>query len=147
MKMTKREYMAYVGDTMPKSPHAANLLRAFITGGLICCVGQGLANMFYYFNLSIDDASAATSVVLIGAASLLTGLDLYGAIGKFGGAGSLVPITGFANSIVSAALEFKSEGFVLGMCAKMFTLAGPVLVFGFSASVIYGLILFFSGVR
>lgn len=146
MKLSKQEYMAYAKNSQPKSKHALNLLKAFITGGAICCIGQLFANMFYYFNLSIDDAAAATSLLLIGIASLLTALDWYGAIGKFGGAGSLIPITGFANSIVSSALEFKSEGFILGMCAKMFQLAGPVLVIGFSLSVVYGLIIFFLGV-
>ena len=142
MKLSKQEYMAYINNSQPKSTHISNLLKAFVTGGAICCIGQLFANMFYYFNLTVDNATAATSLVLIGIASLLTGLDLYGAIGKFGGAGSLIPITGFANSIVSAALEFKSEGFILGMCAKMFQLAGPVLVIGFSLSVVYGLIIF-----
>ena len=143
MKMTKQEYMAYAGNKQPKSKHILNIVKAFIVGGAICCIGQVLANMFYDLNLSIDDASAATSVTLIGTAALLTGLDWYGSIGKFSGAGALVPITGFANSIASAALEFKSEGFILGMCAKMFQLAGPVLVVGFSLSIIYGLILLF----
>ncbi len=117
------------------------MLWAFCVGGIICTIGQGLLNMYKAFGLTTVDASASVSITLIFVGALLTGLKVYDNIAKHAGAGSLVPITGFANSIVAPALEFKSEGFVLGMSAKMFTIAGPVLVFGISSSIVYGLIL------
>ncbi|MEG2570075.1 MAG: stage V sporulation protein AC [Clostridia bacterium] len=143
MKMTKKEYGKYVSGVTPKSPIALNMLKAFVIGGLICVVGQALINMYKYLNMTIDDAAAATSITLIAISALLTGVGIYDKIAKHAGAGTLVPITGFANAIVSSALEFKSEGYIIGMCGKMFALAGPVLVMGTSASVLYGLILLF----
>ena len=113
---------------------------AFLIGGLICAVGQLIMNGYAFLGLSKEDAGTATSVSLVFASALLTGLSLYDNIAKHAGAGTLVPITGFANAIAAPAVEFKTEGFVLGVGAKMFTIAGPVIVYGVSASVIYGLI-------
>ena len=120
MNMSKKEYAEYVKNLEPKSPHLKNFIKAFLIGGAICILGQILLNMYMSFGLDRDDM-----------------------IARHAGAGTLVPITGFANSIVSEALEFKSEGYILGMCANMFKLAGPVLVMGISASVFYGIILLF----
>lgn len=114
--------------------------KAFVIGGLICCIGEGLLNYFEFLGLDRDQAGAWTSITLIFLSALLTGLKLYDRIAQHAGAGTLVPITGFANSVVSPALDFKSEGFVLGLGAKMFVIAGPVIVYGISASVIYGFI-------
>ncbi len=141
MKMTNREYGEYVKKKSPNSPIASNLLKAFVSGGIICTVGQGLLNLYLYYGLDAENAGAATSITLVFLGALLTGVGIYDRIAKFGGAGTLVPITGFANSIVSPALEFKSEGFITGMSAKMFVIAGPVLVFGIAASVVYGILL------
>ena len=118
-----------------------SILWAFLVGGGICTIGQGLTQLFQQYGLDQDQAGTATSVTLILAAALLTGLGLFDKLAKRAGAGTLVPITGFANAMVSPALEFKSEGLITGTAAKLFTVAGPVLVFGISASVIYGLIL------
>lgn len=112
-----------------------------MVGGLICVLGQALIDLYQKLGLGREDAGAAASVSLIFLSALLTGLGLYDKIAKFAGAGTLVPITGFANSIVSPAMEFKSEGFIMGMSAKLFTVAGPVLVFGISASILYGIFL------
>jgi len=141
MDMTNAEYSKY-GDARSKpSSLVKDCTWAFCVGGLICVLGQGLLNFYRSFDLEADDAAAAVSVTLIFVAALLTGLGVFDNIAKHAGAGTLVPITGFANAVVSPALEFKSEGFVMGVAAKMFLIAGPVLVFGISASVIYGLIL------
>ena len=118
-----------------------NIVWAFLVGGAICTIGQGLLNLYQSYGLDKEQAGTAVSVTLIFAAALLTGLGLFDKLAKHAGAGTLVPITGFANAMVSPALEFKSEGLVTGTAAKLFTVAGPVLVFGMSASVIYGLIL------
>ena len=139
--MSKKEYARYVKRLEPRSPHLMNFIKAYIIGGLICTLGQGFIYLYTSLGLPKDDASAATSITLIGISALLTGLGLYGKLARHAGAGTLVPITGFANSIVSEGLEFKSEGFILGMCANMFKLAGPVLVMGISASIVYGIIL------
>ncbi len=141
MKMTKKEYADYVSRVEPSSPHLKNFIKAFLIGGAICVLGQLIIYLYAYLGLSADHAAAAASATLIGLSALFTGLGLYDKLAKHAGAGTLVPITGFANSIVSEALEFKSEGYVLGMCANMFKLAGPVLAFGISASVIYGIVL------
>ena len=118
-----------------------NLVWAFLVGGTICTIGQGLSNLYQSWGLDKDQAGTAVSVTLIFAAALLTGLGCFDKLAKRAGAGTLVPITGFANAMVSPALEFKSEGLITGTAAKLFVVAGPVLVFGISASVIYGLIL------
>ena len=140
MKMTKKEYGEYVNKKSPPSPIGANLVKAFISGGLICCVGQLIINGYTSAGLDKDAAGIAASITLIFIGALLTGLRVYDRMAKFAGAGTLVPITGFANSIVAPALEYKSEGLVTGMSAKMFVIAGPVLVFGITASVVYGII-------
>lgn len=140
MDMTNKEYGAYVNRLSSPSPLWKDLIWAFLVGGTICTIGQGLTNLYRYMELEEDAASAATSVTLIFFAALFTGLGLFDDLAKHAGAGTLVPITGFANSVVAPALEFKSEGLVTGVSAKMFTIAGPVLVFGISASVLYGLI-------
>ena len=142
MNMTNNEYNNYIKDKAPKSPLWGDLVKAFVVGGLICCVGEGLS-MLYKDMAGLDKESAATAVsmTLVFLSALLTGLNIYDKLARFAGAGTLVPITGFANSVVSPALEFKTEGFILGTAAKMFTIAGPVITFGISASVIYGLIL------
>lgn len=145
MDMTNTEYGKYVNAKSQSSPCWQNCLKAFLVGGLICTLGQGLMTLYEYFELPKDDAAAAVSVTLIFVAALLTGLGVFDNIAKHAGAGTLVPITGFANSMVSPALEFKSEGLVLGVAAKMFVIAGPVLVFGISASVIYGVLLVLFG--
>ena len=140
MKWSNAEYRRHVDAIAPKSPCLKNCINAFLTGGGICLLGQILSNWFTNMDLSRDMASAATSICLVLLSAVLTGLAVYDDIAKFAGAGTLVPITGFANSIVSPAVEFKTEGVILGTCAKMFTIAGPVLVYGVSASVVYGLI-------
>lgn len=141
MNTQKKEYQAHVAQSAPKSTLRLNIFRAFVIGGLICVLGELLVEWYKSMSLTHDAASALTSVTLIGLSALMTGLGLYDKLAKYAGAGTLVPITGFANAIASSALEFKSEGFVLGMCAKMFALAGPVLVMGTTASVLYGLVL------
>ena len=140
MKITKKEYAQYVKEASPNSPLWKDLLFAFGIGGLICVVGQAVQNGFSAVGLDEKSAGTATCVVMIFLSALLTGLSLYDNLAKHAGAGTLVPITGFANAVVSPAIEFKSEGFVLGVAAKMFTIAGPVIVYGVSASVVYGII-------
>ena len=145
MDMTNTDYGKYVNGKSKPSPTGKNCLWAFCVGGIICTIGQGLMNMFKSWGLGPDEAGAAVSISLILLAAVLTGLGIFDNIAKHAGAGTLVPITGFANAVVSPALEFKSEGLVMGVAAKMFVIAGPVLVFGMSASVIYGLILILLG--
>lgn len=141
--MTEKEYGKLVKDLSPKSPIWKDCLNAFWIGGLICTIGQAIMNGYLALGLSEENAGTAMSMTLVALSALLTGLSLYDDIAKHAGAGTLVPITGFANSVASPALEFKSEGVILGTCVKMFTIAGPVLVFGITASVLYGLFLFF----
>ena len=145
VNMTNREYKKYVAGRCPPSPLGRDMLRAFLSGGLICALGQGILTLWGLAGLEEETAAGATSVTLVFLGALLTGLGVYDRLAKFCGAGTLVPITGFANSIASPALEFKSEGFVAGMAAKMFVIAGPVLVFGLSASVVYGVVLVLFG--
>ena len=145
MNMSKQEYNRYVARLAQKSPLGKDLLRSFLVGGLICVIGQLILNGFTALDLSEQDAAAATSVSLVFLSAVLTGLSVYDDIAKFAGAGTLVPITGFANAVVSPAIEFKAEGFVTGMAAKMFIIAGPVIVYGTVASVLYGLILVIFG--
>ena len=144
MNMSKKEYNRYVARLAQKSPLGKDLLRSFLVGGLICVIGQLILNGFTALDLSEQDAAAATSVSLVFLSAVLTGLSVYDDIAKFAGAGTL-PITGFANAVVSPAIEFKAEGFVTGMAAKMFIIAGPVIVYGTVASVLYGLILVIFG--
>ena len=145
MNMSKKEYNRYGARLAQKSPLGKDLLRSFLVGGLICVIGQLILNGFTALDLSEQDAAAATSVSLVFLSAVLTGLSVYDDIAKFAGAGTLVPITGFANAVVSPAIEFKAEGFVTGMAAKMFIIAGPVIVYGTVASVLYGLILVIFG--
>ena len=137
---TKEEYSKYVDKKSPNSPIIKNCFNAFWVGGLICTIGQIIKDYCIYKGLDNISSSTVVSIVLIGVAAILTGLNIFNKIGKFAGAGSLVPITGFANSIVSPAIEYKSEGYVMGVGGKMFTVAGPVLVFGISTSVLIGII-------
>ena len=142
MDMTPQAYQQYVQQRMKKSPIWKDVCLAFVIGGAICALGQYLLNLYQRLGLDQDGAGAATSITLIGAAALLTGLGWFDKLAKRAGAGTLVPITGFANAMVSPALEFKTEGLVTGTAAKLFTVAGPVLVFGISASVVYGVVYF-----
>lgn len=138
--MTEKQYGALVARMAPKSPMWRDCLNAFWIGGLICVVGQIFMNCYGAWGLEKQDAGTATSMTLVALSALLTGLSVYDDIAKHAGAGTLVPITGFANAIAAPAVEFKTEGFVLGVGAKMFTIAGPVIVYGLAASVVYGFI-------
>ena len=138
--MTEREYGKLVKEMSPKSPIRKDCIWAFVIGGLICTLGQLLFNGYKAIGLSETNAGTAMSMTLVALSALFTGLSLYDDLAKHAGAGTLVPITGFANAVSAPAVEFKTEGFVLGVGAKMFTIAGPVIVYGVSASVIYGLI-------
>ena len=138
--MTEKEYAKRVKQMQPRSPMGKDCFNAFWIGGLICVIAQLAMNGYTALGLEKTDASTATSMTMIALSALLTGLSLYDDIAKVAGAGTLVPITGFANAVVAPAIEFKTEGFILGAGAKMFTIAGPVIVYGVSASVIYGLI-------
>lgn len=143
MKLTKEEYAEMLDSKAPPSNLLLDMLWAFLIGGLICTIGQAISEFYKSRGLDQTAVSAATAITLVFLGGLLTALHLYDKIAKKAGAGTLVPITGFSNAIVSPAMEFKSEGLVLGLGAKLFAIAGPVLVYGISASVIYGLILFF----
>jgi len=137
---TKKDYQDYVNKKSPNSPIIKNCFNSFWVGGLICSIGQVIMEYCKYRGLDIQISGTITSIILIGLSAFLTGLNLFNRIGKFAGAGSLVPITGFANSIVSPAMEYKSEGYVMGVGAKMFTVAGPVLVYGISTSILVGIV-------
>lgn len=141
MRVTKDEYGAMAKKASPNSPVLKDCIMAFLIGGLICCIGQFFCGLYEYAGLEKQDASSISSVTLIVIAVILTGIGIFDNIAKVAGAGTLVPITGFANSVAAPAIEFKSEGFVLGVGAKLFTIAGPVIAYGTLASVIYGLIL------
>ena len=145
MNMTPKEYNRYVARLAKKSPLGKDLLNSFLIGGLICVVGQLILNGYTALELSEQDAAAATSVSLVFLSAVLTALSVYDDLAKIAGAGTLVPITGFANAVVSPAIEFKAEGFVTGMAARMFIIAGPVIVYGTVASVLYGVILVIFG--
>jgi len=138
--MTEKQYSKLVGELAPKSPIWKDCFHAFWIGGLICTLGQLLINGYKALGLEETDAGTAASMSLVFLSALLTGLSLYDNIAKHAGAGTLVPITGFANSIAAPAVEFKTEGFILGVGAKMFTIAGPVIVYGVSTSVVYGFV-------
>lgn len=139
-KMTNSEYNKYVKSKSPSSKTSKNCFMAFLFGGLICCIGQLILNLYKKTGLDDETASTATSITLIFLSALLTGLDIYPKLAKLAGAGTIVPITGFANSVVSPALEAKTEGYVLGVGAKIFTIAGPVILYGILASFIAGII-------
>ena len=138
--MTEKQYEKLVQNMAPKSPIWKNCLKAFLVGGLICALGQALVNLYGNCGLDKELSATAASMTLVALSALFTGLSLYDNLAKHAGAGTLVPITGFANAVSSAAVEFKTEGFILGVGAKMFTIAGPVIVYGVSASVVYGFI-------
>lgn len=138
--MTEKQYGRLVKEMSPKSPMGRDCFNAFWIGGLICVLGQIFLNVYSSLGMEEEQAGTASSMTLVALSALLTGLSLYDDIAKHAGAGTLVPITGFANSIAAPAVEFKTEGFVLGVGAKMFTIAGPVIVYGLAASVVYGFI-------
>ena len=138
--MTEREYGKLVKELSPDSPMGKDCVIAFVVGGLICTLGQVFLELYGKLGLEKDNAGTAASMTLVALSALLTGLSLYDNLAKYAGAGTLVPITGFANAVAAPAVEFKTEGFILGVGAKMFTIAGPVIVYGVSASVVYGLI-------
>lgn len=142
--MTEKEYQQLVEQMSPKSPIWKDCLMAFVIGGLICTLGQFFINCYSNWGLEKEAAGTAASMTLVALSALLTGLSLYDNLAKYAGAGTLVPITGFANAISAPAVEFKTEGFILGVGAKMFTIAGPVIVYGVCASVVYGFIYWIS---
>ena len=141
MEMTKKQYKDYVKQVSPASPLVADMARAFVSGGLICTVGQVFSLLYRSMGLSQQTAGTLTSVTMIFLGALLTALNVYDDLARFSGAGTVIPITGFATSVASPAMEFRSEGLILGVGAKMFTVAGPVLVYGILSSAAYGLIL------
>lgn len=141
MELSKQEYQKFVQARAKPSPLAKDCALAFAIGGGICVLGQAVMDGYAAMGLDKTDAGTATSVTLVALSVLLTGMNLYNKLGRWGGAGTLVPITGFANAVASPAIDFKSEGLVTGMAAKMFTVAGPVIVFGVATSVIYGVVL------
>ena len=140
MDMTPKEYQDYVAKKQKKSPIVKDTILAFLIGGAICALGQGIQELWTAAGLDKESAGTMTSVSLVFLSILLTGLNLYNKLGRYGGAGTLVPITGFANAVASPAIDFKAEGIVTGMAAKMFVVAGPVIVFGTVASVVYGVV-------
>ena len=141
MDMSPKEYQEYVKQKSKKSPIIKDTVLAFLIGGAICVIGQLIRNGWTAYGLAAEDAATATSVSLVFLSVLLTALNLYNKLGRYGGAGTLVPITGFANAVSSPAIDFRAEGIVTGMAAKMFLVAGPVIVFGTTASVVYGVVL------
>ena len=143
MNITEKQYAEMVKKVSPNSKSYLDIPKAFIIGGLICVLGQAFLNWYQYMGFDEKTAGAFTSISLILISAILTGFGLYSKIAKHGGAGTLVPITGFANAVVSPALEFKSEGYVLGVGAKIFAISGPVILYGTVASVIYGIIYYF----
>ncbi len=142
MNEPNEAYLKLIKEKMPKSKHLLTMFRAFWTGGTICCIGQAFTDLYGYLfaELGEKDVAALTTITLIFITAVLTGFGIYDKIGAYAGAGSIVPITGFANSVVSPAVEHKREGVVFGLCANMFSVAGPVIVFGISSSVLVGLI-------
>jgi len=145
MKMTNKQYQAYLKSKNPKSPIVKNTVLAFLVGGAICAAGQGFMELYKSMGMTVEHARTAETMTLVFLAALLTALGLYDKLAKHAGAGTLIPITGFANAIVAPAMEFRSEGMVAGMAARMFIVAGPVLVYGVAASVLYGAVLLLAG--
>lgn len=142
-KQAKKQYDELVKKVSPNSNLFTNCIKAFCVGGLICTIGEGVIQYVQSMGFSEEDAALINSIMLILASSILTGLGLYGKFGKFSGAGTVVPITGFANSVVSPAIEFKKEGWIFGLGAKMFIIAGPVIVYGTLTSMVVGLVYYF----
>lgn len=145
MDMSPKEYQEYLKRINPRSPVGKNMVLAFLVGGAICCVGQAIGDWYGLLGLNRQDAATAASITLVFLSALFTGLGLYHRLARYAGAGTLVPITGFANSVASPAIDFRAEGIVTGTAVKMFTVAGPVIVFGTAASAVYGLILWALG--
>ncbi len=141
MDMTQKEYAALVKELSPRSPVGKDCALAFLVGGAICCLGQVFCDLYRSWGVEKTDASTLASITLVLLSALLTGLGLYHKLARYAGAGTLVPITGFANAVASPAIDFRAEGVVTGTAVKMFTVAGPVIVFGTTASVVYGIIL------
>ena len=139
----KQKFKVITDETKPKPKILSNCVKAFLVGGAICTIGEVIMKILERFQYSIEETSALTSIIMVFIGALLTGVGIYDKIASFAGAGTVVPITGFANAIVAPAIEFKKEGFVFGVAAKMFTIAGPVLVYGIGSSVIIGLIYYF----
>ena len=139
----KSQYQKIIDEHSPKNKVFINSVKAFFIGGIICTIGQCLINGYMFFGFSFQEASTLTTDSLILISAVMTAFNIYDNVGKFGGAGALVPITGFANSMVSAAMEYKKEGYIYGLGAKLFTIAGPVIVFGTIASVVIGIIYYF----
>ena len=139
-KKTNSEYSAFVSARTPRTKPLANIFAAFLVGGAICVLGQGLSDLYVRLGCPTDVAKLASTVSLVFLSALLTALHVYDDVAKFAGAGIVVPITGFANAVASPAIEFKTEGFILGLGANMFKVAGPVIVFGTAASVVYGVV-------
>ncbi|MEG0072953.1 MAG: stage V sporulation protein AC [Clostridia bacterium] len=144
MQFSKEEYSSYVETKSQKTNMFKNCFFAFLVGGLICCIGQSIVEICKYYGLEKEIYSIISAISLVGLGAFLTALRIYNNIGSIAGAGSIVPITGFANSVVSPAIEFKSEGYILGIGANMFKIAGPVLVYGIGSSTIVGIIYWFS---
>lgn len=143
INQVKKEYQKIVDKHSPKNKVLVNSIRAFLIGGIICSIGQGLIDSYMFLGLSFIEASTWATDSLIFISAVMTAFNIYDNVGKIGGAGALIPITGFANSMVSAGMEYKKEGYVYGLGAKLFTIAGPVIVFGTIASVIIGIIYYF----
>ncbi len=146
MNYPNEEYLSYIDKKSPNSKLWKNMLCAFVVGGLICVVGQAIGNIYEQFlGLNEESVKTAVPITMVFLGALFTGLNLYNKLAKYAGAGTLVPITGFANAVVSPAIEFKREGYVLGVAAKMFTIAGPVLVYGINTSIVVGLLIYLFG--
>lgn len=143
MPVSQKEYGEMVKKASPNSKSCIDIPCAFVIGGLICVIGQALTDFYSYLGFDDRTSAAWCTVTLVFLSALLTGLSVYEKIAKHGGAGTLVPVTGFANAVASPAVEFKSEGFILGLGAKIFIIAGPVILYGTAASVLYGLIYYF----
>ena len=143
MQMDKATYKKYAGENAKKSNLLLNITKAFLIGGIICCIGEAFVDLYKYIGIDLETARTLESVTLIFLAALFTGLGYYDSIAKHAGAGTLVPITGFSNAIVAPAIDNKSEGFIMGVGAKMFIIAGPVIVYGTIASIIYGVVYYF----
>ena len=143
MAISKEEYGKMAKDYSPKSPVTTNCIKAFLMGGTICCFGQGVTMFFMNLGKSEDDSRLISMIIIIAITAVLTAVGVFDKIAKHAGAGTMVPITGFANSVVSPALEFKAEGRIMGTAAQMFSIAGPVIVFGCSAAALYGVIYYF----
>ncbi len=146
ISMTSDEYTKYVEEKSVKSPLFKNIVFAFIVGGIICCIGQLICNICMFYEIPKTEASLISTIILIFIGAFLTSINVYSKIGKYAGAGSVVPITGFSNSVVAPAIEFKTEGFILGLGSNMFKVAGPVLVYGIFTSFIIGIIYYLMGI-